>query len=77
MSQDQFSSASVCNLITLTGQTSTFNPVSFEGSLKSLSKYSIVSGDIRPDLITKELSDIFKFEQIGCKSYIKFDEIYY
>jgi hypothetical protein len=75
--QDQFSSAFVENLITLTGQT-TFNPVSFDDALKSLSKYSLdFSGDLKPDIITKDLSDIFKIEQTGEKSHIIFDEAYY
>jgi hypothetical protein len=77
MPQDQFSSAFVENLISQTGQT-TFNPVSFDEALKSLSKYSIdISGDLKPDVIIKELSDIFKVEQIGEKSHIIFDEKYY
>jgi hypothetical protein len=75
--QDQFSSNFVENLITLAGQT-TFKPVSFDDALKSLSKYSLdFSGDLRPDVITKDLSDIFKIEQIGDKSHIIFDEAYY
>jgi len=75
--QDQFSSAFVDNLISLTGQT-TFNPVSFNDALKSLSKYSInFEGDLKPDVITKELSDIFKVNKVGEKSHIIFDEAYY
>ena len=75
--QDQFSSAFVENLISLTGQT-TFNPVSFDDALKSLSKYSLdFSGDLNSNQITKELSEIFKIEQTGDKSHIIFDEAYY
>jgi hypothetical protein len=73
----QFSTDFVQNLISLAGQT-TFNPVSFDEALKSLSKYSInFEGDLKPDVITRELSDIFKVEQIGEKSHIIFDEKYY
>jgi len=75
--QDQFSSVFVENLISLTGQT-TFKPVSFDDALKSLSKYSIdFSGDLNPNQITKELSEIFKVEKLGNKSHIIFDEKYY
>jgi hypothetical protein len=75
--QDQFSSAFVENMISLAGQT-TFRPVSFEDALNSLSKYSLdFSGDLKPDVITKELSDIFKIENLGEKSHIIFDEAYY
>ncbi len=77
VSQDQFSSTFVSDLISLTGETS-FKPVSFEDALASLSKYSLdFSGDLKPDLITKELSDIFKIEQVENKSRIIFDEKYY
>jgi len=77
MSQDQFSSSFVENLISIAGQT-TFKPVSFDDALKSLSKYSIdISGDLNPNLITKELSGIFKIEKLGEKSHIIFDEKYY
>jgi hypothetical protein len=75
--QDQFSSAFVQDIISLSGQT-TFNPVSFDEALKSLSKYSLdFSEDLKPDVITKELSEIFKIEQTGDKSHIIFDEAYY
>jgi hypothetical protein len=75
--QEQFSSDFVNNLISLTGQT-TFNPVSFDDALKSLSKYSLdFSGDLNSNKITKELSEIFKIEQTGDKSHIIFDEAYY
>jgi len=75
--QEQFSSAFVESLIGLTGQT-TFKPVSFDDALKSLSKYSIdFSGDLNPNQITKELSEIFKVEKLGNKSHIVFDEKYF
>jgi len=75
--QNQFSSAFVENMISLAGQT-TFKPVSFEDALNSLSKYSLdFSGDLKPDVITKELSDIFKVQSLGEKSHIIFDEAYY
>jgi hypothetical protein len=75
--EDQFSSAFVENLISLAGQT-TFTPVSFDDALESLSKYSIdISGDLNPNVITKELSEIFKIEKVGEKSHIIFDEKYY
>ncbi len=77
VSQDQLSSAFVENLISLTGQT-TFKPVSFDDALKSLSKYSIdISGDLNPNQITKEISELFKVEKLGNKSHIIFDEKYY
>jgi hypothetical protein len=77
ISQDQFSSDFVENMISLAGQT-TFKPVSFDDALKSLSKYSIdISGDLNANVITKELSDIFKIEKVGEKSHIIFDEKYY
>jgi len=57
--EDQFSSAFVENLISLAGQT-TFAPVSFNEALKSLSKYSLdISGDLNPNQITKEMSELF------------------
>jgi hypothetical protein len=75
--EDQFSSAFVENLISLAGQT-TFTPVSFNEALKSLSKYSLdISGDLNPNQITKEMSEIFKIEKVGEKSHIIFDEKYY
>jgi hypothetical protein len=77
MPQDQFSSAFVENLISQAGQTS-FKPVSFDEALKSLSKYSInFEGDLKPDVITKELSDVFKIEKIDEKSHIIFDQAHY
>ncbi len=77
MPQDQFSSAFVDNIISLAGQT-TFNPVSFDDALKSLSKYSLdFSGDLKPDVITKELSDLFKVEKIDEKTHIIFDQAHY
>jgi len=75
--EDQFSSAFVENLISLAGQT-TFAPVSFDDALKSLSKYSIdISGDLNPNVITKELSELFTIEKVGEKSHIIFNETYY
>jgi hypothetical protein len=75
--QDQFSSAFVENLISLTGQT-TFKPVSFDEALQQLSKYSLdFQGDLKPNVITKELSEIFKIDKLGNKSHIIFDEKYY
>jgi hypothetical protein len=75
--EDQFSSAFVENLISLAGQT-TFTPASFDDALKSLSKYSIdISGDLNPNVITKELSELFKIEKVGEKSHIIFNETYY
>ncbi len=77
ISQDQFSSDFVENLISLAGQT-TFAPVSFNEALKSLSKYSLdISGDLNPNQITKEMSELFKIEKVGEKSHIIFDEKYY
>jgi hypothetical protein len=77
ISEDQFSSVFVEHLITLSGQTS-FNPVNFNDALQQLSKYSInFEGDLNPNQITKDLSEIFKIEKVGKKSHIKFDDKYY
>jgi len=77
VSHDQFSSIFVENLITLTGQT-TFKPVSFDDALKSLSKYSIdIAGDLNPNQIKKEISELFKVEKFKNMSHIVFDEKYY
>lgn len=74
--QDQFNSAFVENLISLTGQT-TFKPVSFDDALNSLSKYSLdFSNDLNANQITKEISEIFKVEKLANKSHIIFDEKY-
>jgi len=73
----QFSTDFVQNLISLAGQT-TFNPVGIDDALKSLSKYSFnFEGDLKPDVITKELSDIFKVEKIDEKTHIIFDQAHY
>ena len=58
--QDQFNSAFVENLISLTGQT-TFRPVSFDDALNSLSKYSLdFSNDLNANQITKHRRSMLK-----------------
>ncbi|XP_065665060.1 uncharacterized protein LOC136086703 [Hydra vulgaris] len=77
ISQEQFSSAFVDNLISLSGQT-TFKSVSLDDALKSLSKYTMeFRNDLDPDQIKKDLSEVFKIEKLGNKSRIVFDEKYY
>jgi hypothetical protein len=75
--QDQFSSAFVENLITLTGE-ATFKPFNFEDVVNSLSKYSLdISGDLKPDMIKNEISKLLKVTKTGNKSHILFDDKYY
>lgn len=70
---EEFSRDFIDNLIVLTGEN--FKFVDFNDALESLSKFSLdISSDLDANVISKEISNIFKIEAQGNKSHIVFDE---
>jgi hypothetical protein len=72
MPEDQFTSAFIENLITLTS-VNNFGEVPFEQALEALSKYGLnvaANKDISPNEIKRELSSTFQVEKTGNKSLI-------
>jgi len=77
VSSEQFDKDFVNDLVTLVGS-GAFEPVAFDDALKSLSKYSLqFEGDLKPDVIKKEMENFFKLEKLSNKSRIVFDTQYY
>lgn len=73
LAEEQFNNDFIDNLIVLTGEK--FKLVEFNDVLKSLSKLAIDSfSDVDANVISKEISNMFKVDAQGNKSHIVFDE---
>lgn len=76
MAREQFNRDFIDNLIVLTGEN--FKFVDFNDALESLSKFTLdFSSNLDANIISEEISNIFKLEIQGNQSRIVFDEAYY